>query len=311
MKRFSLILVVLLLAVPALATVKITATDLGGGVVSIDYTVTSEPNLVRAFALDITVTDGNIIEVNDFDAGEDNGGFGIYPASFDAEITVLPDGTVPDWAGATGNYSPLADPCDPGTQPGLGTGGITVEMGSLYVTNAPGNSGQLCTVKVDTDCTLCVTLNSARGEVVLENASAPSSVDLTEACTTVKIVTDCLIGGNAHAGEKADWDAWGKPDCWCYRKQCRGDINGQKTGPFDVQLLDLQDLAAAYLKFDAVLATIPNGICADVDHRKVGPYRVQLLDLQQLATYYIKFPAMVPQCDAAPLTTGPYNHFTN
>jgi hypothetical protein len=120
-----------------------------------------------------------------------------------------------------------------------------------------------------------------------------------------------LIGGIAHPGEKADWDAWGKPDCWCYRKQCRGDINGQKTGPFDVQLLDLQDLAAAYLKFDAVLATIPNGICADVDHRKVGPYRVQLLDLQQLATYYIKFPAMVPQCDAAPLTTGPYNHFTN
>jgi hypothetical protein len=310
MKRFSLVLVVLLLAVPALATVKITAEvdPQDAFKALIKYEVTApEPNLVRAFALDVVVTvgDANIIEVNDFVPGDDLGNFGIYPAAFDAEITVQPDGTVQDWAGATGNYSPLADPCDPGSQPGLGTGGVTCELGSLYVTNAPGNSGTLFSVKVDGACTVCVSLNSARGEVVLENASAPSSVDLSEACAELGAVTDCLIGGIAHAGEYNDWVANGKPDCWCYRHQCRGDVNGQKTGPFQVQLLDLQLLAAAYNLF--VLP--PGGICADVNHKKTGPFRVQLLDLQELAKYYNIF--VVPQCDAAPLTTGPYNHFTN
>ena len=121
---------------------------------------------------------------------------------------------------------------------------------------------------------------------------------------------ECLIGGIAHAKEYADWVAWGKPLCWCYARQCRGDINGKKTGLYWVQLADLQVLAAAYNKTDAVLATIPNGICADLNHKKTGLYRVQLADLQELAKYYNKVEASVPKCDQAPLTTGPYNYWT-
>jgi hypothetical protein len=88
------------------------------------------------------------------------------------------------------------------------------------------------------------------------------------------------------APEFAQWDAWGRPDCWCYKYHCRGDYNGVKTGPFQVQLLDLQGLAAAYNKMDAAMPA--GGICADFNHTKTGPFRVQLLDLQDLAANYNK-----------------------
>ncbi|MHC4498587.1 MAG: DUF7901 domain-containing protein, partial [Planctomycetota bacterium] len=47
---------------------------------------------------------------------------------------------------------------------------------------------------------------------------------------------DCL---SMTAPEYADWVALGKPDCWCYRWQCRGDIDGIQTGPFHVAIPDL------------------------------------------------------------------------
>jgi len=117
----------------------------------------------------------------------------------------------------------------------------------------------------------------------------------------------CCIGSSAP--EYADWVEWGKPDCWCYARQCRGDINGKKTLVYWVQLLDLQLLTAAYNKPDAQLALIPGGICSDVNHKKTLPYRVQLLDLQELAKYYNKVETLVPKCDQEPITTGPYNYF--
>jgi hypothetical protein len=121
--------------------------------------------------------------------------------------------------------------------------------------------------------------------------------------------SDCLIGGIAHANEYANWVAWGKPDCWCYARQCRGDINGRKTGPYWVQLLDLQLFAQGYLKSDVNLDKIPGGICGDINHTKTGPYRINLSDLFELAQYYLKPEAQVPMCDQAPLKTGPYNYF--
>jgi hypothetical protein len=121
---------------------------------------------------------------------------------------------------------------------------------------------------------------------------------------------ECLISGIAHASEYADWVAWGRPNCWCYQYQCRGDINGKKNLGLRVQLLDFQALAAAYSKTDAQLAAIPNGICADLNHKKNLGFRVQLLDFQEIAKYYGKADAQVPSCDAAPLTTGPYNYWT-
>ena len=135
-----------------------------------------------------------------------------------------------------------------------------------------------------------------------------SSVTLLDTCTLRE--GDCLIGGIASPLEYSDWVAWGKPDCWCYARQCRGDFNGKKTGPFWVHLLQLQALSVAFNKTDAQLAAIPGGICADINHKKTGPYRVQLLDLQEFAKYFNKAEAQVPVCDQPPLTTGPYNYWT-
>jgi hypothetical protein len=196
MRKFSLVIAVLLLTAPAWADVTITAEqdpqDPYRAIIKYVRSV-DEPNLVRAFALDIKVTagDANIIEVNDFTPGENNSGYGVYPSMFDAVINVDGDGQVTNWDDP--GYTPEADPADDGTEPGLGTGGLTVEMGSLYPEggNAPGDSGTLCSVKVDGECTVCVSLNAARGNIVMENALPPAGdvilgtgacVDLGAAC---------------------------------------------------------------------------------------------------------------------------------
>jgi hypothetical protein len=146
--------------------------------------------------------------------------------------------------------------------------------------------------------------------IEIKGTDLPESQQPYSLTTNNLALKECLIGGNAHANEHADWVAWGRPNCWCYQYQCRGDINGKKNFGFRVQLLDLQALVAAYNKNDTVLAGIPNGICADINHKKNFGFRVQLLDLQELVKYYNKSDAQVPSCDAAPLTTGPYNYWT-
>jgi hypothetical protein len=103
---------------------------------------------------------------------------------------------------------------------------------------------------------------------------------------------ECL---KCSAPEYADWVAWCKPKCWCYRRQCRGDSDGRKIGPFWVQMLDLNALVAAFNKTDTMLP--PGGICSDYDHKKVGPFRVQMLDLNIFVKYFNKIETLVPECD--------------
>ncbi len=96
--------------------------------------------------------------------------------------------------------------------------------------------------------------------------------------------------------EYPDWVEWGRPECWCYSRQCRGDADGMKTGPFWVAVPDLWALQAAFNKMDIVLATIPNGICADFDHTKTGPFRVAVPDLNIFRQYFNKLESYVPDC---------------
>ena len=107
--------------------------------------------------------------------------------------------------------------------------------------------------------------------------------------------TDCLKQSGVPVAEWNDWVAWGRPKCWGYSRQCRGDINGTKNMQY-VQLLDLNALKSAYGKTDAQLALITNGICADLNHTK-NMQRVQLLDLNILKSYYGKSDALTPLCD--------------
>jgi hypothetical protein len=129
----------------------------------------------------------------------------------------------------------------------------------------------------------------------MENPDEVVTVNYS-ACIEVNIAgpTECL---KATAPEYPAWEQWGKPDCWCYARQCRGDADGIKTGPFWVAIPDLNMFRAAFNKSDLVLETVTNGICSDNDHAKTGPFRVAIPDLNTFRLYFNKPELSVPECD--------------
>ena len=316
MRKVSLILAVLLFAVPAWARVDITCVQTDTNEVTVSYSVqypAVDANKIRAFALDIILdNDANIIDVND----NVNDYYTIFPGTI-----VISDGEIDEDGEA------VADPNDhTDTQPGIDSNGITIEMGGLWSPanddgpNSPPTSGVLLKFYVSRNCCVTIAENQARGGVVLTDPeqtvdyNAPGVGEVP----CYPVVAECLIGGNADAPplnyEYAAWVSWNRPNCWCYCRQCRGDVDGIRTGPYWVAIPDLGILYGAYSKVDAILATVPNGICADFDHKKTGPYRVALSDLAIAYTYYRQLQAFVPPCnqtDAAKgyptLYTGPYN----
>lgn len=295
MRKMFFVLVVAMLTTPVWAAVTITVTDLGEGVVAIDYS-SDEIELVRAFALDITVDAGTIDAISDFAVGDDNNGYGIFPANFSRYITVDPaTGEVTDWSVA--GYSPVADGNDPGALGGLGTNGITIEMGSLYDTMAPATQGRLCTVTCSETCLLTITTNATRGNVVLEDASE-AAMDLTGA-TNVQIT---ISAAGSYTGPQMDeWVAVGEPDCWCAGinpRQCHGDADGASEGKnmYWVSTNDLDILIAAWNKPLELLSG--NQICADFDHLSEGKnmYRVSTNDVEILIANWQLVDAPAPDC---------------
>lgn len=268
MKKIVFMLAILLIAAPAWATVYVTCSDSGGGVVTISYDATGESSLVRAFALDITANDANIVAVNDV-----NPKYWVYPGSI-----VIVGNEVNDVGSAV---------CDaakyPETLPGPDSNGVTVEMGSLYVggPNAPGPNGVLCTITVNANCHVDGTTNDIRGGVVLEDGTV-ATVDVT-GC-------DVEVGGpcfpEAHP-DYAEWLSVGSPDSWCYPRQCHGDSDGQQeqVGWFWYYVA-FDDLNIFIDGWQNGNDTDPNVLAADCSHSKeqVGWfwYRVAFDDLDIL-----------------------------
>jgi hypothetical protein len=298
MRAIIFSLVVAVLATPALATVAITVTDLGDGKAAIGYSGTE---LVRAFALDITVDAGTIEAISDFAVGDNNNGYGIFPANFSRYITVdAVTGEVSDWAKQ--GYTPVADANDPGALGGLGTSGITIEMGSLYDTKAPPLQGRLCVITLSGPCKVTVATNATRGNVVLENASE-ATVDLAGA-------TNVPVGGAAsgYTGPQPDqWQAVGKPDCWIASlnaRQCHGDADGTSQGKqkFWVSTNDLDILIASWNKtLEQIDGQKVGGvllICADFDHLSQGKsgFRVSTNDLDILIANWQAADKPAPDC---------------
>ncbi len=297
MHKTLVALLVVMLAAPAWAGVAITVTDLGDGMVGIDYSGTE---LVRAFALDITVDAGTIDAISGFSVGDDNNGYGIFPASFSRNIVVDPvTGDVSDWA--VEGYGPVADADDPGALGGLGSNGITIEMGSLYDTQAPALSGRLCVITTSEPCKVTVTTNATRGNVVLEDASE-AVVDLTGA-TEIQIAG---VGG--YTGPQPEqWNSVGQPDCWLSSinpRQCHGDADGASQGKnkFWVSTVDLDVLIASWNKTFAELDGQMVGgiplICGDFDHVSQGKqgFRVSTNDLDILIANWQAADAPAPDC---------------
>jgi len=336
MKKLGLIGAVLLVAAaPALARVDIKcAAD--GNIVTVSYRVVGEPNKVRAFALDLMVTSPAVIgDVNNYP---------VYPTTSLKKYWVYPGsivigGTPPD---VTDAGTPVANPYDPcvpgGTQPGLDSNGVTIEMGSLYYPTAdsspnspagvktgsswdqPGAGAweQLLKFRVDkrpaTPVYVAITENTIRGGVVLTNPASPE-VNAPGYNGKPKFALDCLIGGNAGATEYANWVKYGRPKCWCYPRHCRGDIDGKVQGAFWVSQNDMVIFRTAVGKLDNQLPV--NGICADIDHKVQGAFRVSVNDIVILRKYIGQLVGNVPTCDKADVPrgypapyTGPYNWWT-
>jgi len=299
MKKFLFVLIALLLVAPAVADVVITCAQNGSEPEAIVYyDATTETELPRAFALDITISAGTIDALVDH-----NGMFWVHPGSIVIDgNSVSQEGT--PIAVQDGNY--------PGREEGgLGTDGITIEMGSLYdpcdatYQDPPPASGTLLTFSVTADCTVTIAGNAARGGVVLEDPDA----DPTVTYSTCAIITECYTGPDYD-----DWVAIGKPSCWCNPRQCYGDAaddlaGDPKNGYWYVGATDLSILQNAWkVKEPATaptpsgpgIASITDGECADIAHDlagdpKNGYWFVGATDLSILTTYWkVKEPATAP-----------------
>lgn len=307
MKKLVL-LTLLMITAPALAVVTIDANDQGSGKVNIEYTVSGETELVRAFALDITVTGANIIDINDYFVGECNSvdkGYGIFPGS----IVITAAGAVTDY---NNPVAPASDPNAAGAIPGPA---ITIELGSLYEdSNAPGNSGLLCSLQLDCDNavgnpTVTITQNSKRGGIVMEDSNAPSSVSLA---TNEEIECEgfCIPSDDSdYALQYADYLAYldansnANMDCWCTKWQCDGDADLGTEGIIIKYRVYTKDLGLVIDNWQTTLATA--NPCADIDHKSEGiiiKYRVYTLDLGKVIDNWqetdTSLPGDCPRTDA-------------
>jgi hypothetical protein len=252
--------------VPARADVYITLSHVQDtNVVTIGFDATSETNLIRAFALDIRLdNDANIVSVV---------------------------GLSPDYWVYPGSIQIAAD-------------GMTLEAASLYAPvgpgspNAPAKSGDLAEIIVDGDTCLTITANVARAGptgVVMEDPNEIVHVHLSSICVDTNCCPppECM---KLTCPDYPTWEQWDKPLCWCCARQCRGDADCIKTGPFWVGIPDLNGLRAAFNKIDTVLAMVPNGICHDCDHKKTGPFRVGIPDLDCFRRCFNKPELQCPEC---------------
>ena len=315
------VIAVCMLTAPVWATVTISVVKGTGDLVDINYLVEGEAEPVRAFALDVTVSGAAVITaVSNYDTGDDNGGYGIFPANFSRYITVAQDGTVAGDQWTNADYTPVADGGDPGALGGLGTNGVTLELGALYEDNGPGNSGTLCSLAVSECCDMGLALNAMRGNVVLESAAEPGDIVLEGATDVGECDVDCFPNTPAYTFQYNDWVSLGKPDCWCHSStlgpgttdpeegmggamnyeggdyQCLGDAATDKENPLYLWRVSISDLNA--------LGTAPwmankdgtfgnpklTNPCADVDHDWENPimkWRVSIADLNVLGANWL------------------------
>jgi hypothetical protein len=141
------------------------------GVAWVQYTCTAG-EVVRAFALDVSVDRGQILGVSGFFRGDSKAGatgYGIFPASFRDHINVGA-GTNIDWSSS--GYSPVAVPADSpnDTLPGVNSSGVTLELGALWDPTvpaaAPGPAGTLCALTLSQPARVSLAPNISRGGVV-------------------------------------------------------------------------------------------------------------------------------------------------
>jgi hypothetical protein len=151
----------------------------------------------------------------------------------------------------------------------------------------------------------------AQGKVYYWRIDEKNTVGTTTGDIWSFRVEECM---KSTATEYNRWVTYGRPDCWCYRKQCRGDADGKLSSLKPVMASDLTILKGGYNKAgsvvrDLVVTGYP-AICADFDRKDSSLKPVMASDLTILKAYYNKANTVVPQCDTAPVV-GLYNFWMN
>ncbi len=253
MKKLLTLIAVLALTAPVFAAqgdpnVLISCTDEGGGIVRVDYEVLVEdgvtPALMRGVALDITVDAGTIDEISDYATGSTPADSTMIPTGYSVFMGSIQFAADPNYVSDFGD--PVAPNTDPDALDGLGSMGITVELGSLYAEGdpAPGMSGMLFRLTVTDECDMTIAANTTRGGCVLEDGS-PANV-VSPGCHIIPGPTE--------------------PPCW----SCPGQPFGDTNGDGNVNFADLINLKKA---FNTTSAGSPHGTdageyncCVDFDH---------------------------------------------
>ena len=193
MGKYLILLSACLLTVPVRATVRVLVQDTNG-VAWIKYQCTAG-EVVRAFALNVSVDRGQIFGVSDFLVGPSlagSRGYGIFPASFRDHATVNSGTNV---TFDLTQYSPLAVPADnpSDTLPGLNSSGVTLELGALWDPTVPAavppSSGTLCALHLTRAANVTITANNSRGGIVL----APTDILASAAFVGGFVDADAVI----------------------------------------------------------------------------------------------------------------------
>jgi len=273
MKKVVLALAILVLSTPALADsngVTVEVNQIGDtNEMYVGYAMNnaSDVNRPRAFGLVIEVNDANMGQPYGFDPN-----FYIYPGSIDINVDAPEGQEVNSWG------SPIADYNDPNDN-------AIMEMASLYYPtgvsspNRPPSSGILFKFGVDKTSGFSVDIeeDAQRGGVVMEDIDHPDVNDpgYVTLVDWPSAPTDCFP--SAHP-DYSNWVEVGKPDCWCYERQCHGDADNTHDGAANenkrrwVILADLNILSAGWNKkrTDMTTEEFDAAICADFNHDHDG-----------------------------------------
>jgi len=185
MKHLLLLIGLFLPALVARASVQVFV-QTTNGLACIRYQCTGG-EVVRSFALDVTVDRGQILGITNYFRGPCTAtaqGYGIFPAAVRDQLTVS-SGSNANWS-VTG-YSPLAVVADnPGaTLAGLNSSGVTLEFCALWDSAVPAAfppaSGMLCALQLSQTAIVTVTTNAARGGIVAAPRDVPINAQFTGA----------------------------------------------------------------------------------------------------------------------------------
>jgi hypothetical protein len=189
----------LLLIAPARAEVRVFVQN-SNGVACINYQCTAG-ELVRSFALDVSVDRGQIVGISNFWRGPSTAtgtGYGIFPASFRDHLTGY--GTNINWN--VSGYTPLAVSADlpADTLPGLNSSGVTLEFGGLWDSRVPASipspMGTLCVLTLSQPALVSVAPNSSRGGVTGAFPESPINPVFNGALVSASTISAALQNGS-------------------------------------------------------------------------------------------------------------------